>query len=124
LQEYTYAHDLQPEDLNMIQKPTSIELDGTPVRSLPAVPPEQVPAALPQPQSAPALSSETGKENDRLLPAAQVRERYSVTAMSLWRWLKNPTLAFPAPIVINTRRYWRLSDLIDWELRHSPARTV
>jgi hypothetical protein len=98
----------------MTQKPSSIEIDATAARSLPPLPPEQVPAALPQPQPAP-------EENDRLLPAAQVRKRYFVTAMSLWRWLKNPTLAFPAPIVINTRRYWRLSDLIDWELRHSSA---
>jgi predicted DNA-binding transcriptional regulator AlpA len=64
------------------------------------------------------------KENDRLLPAAQVQKRYSVTAMSIWRWLKNPTLAFPPPVVINTRRDWRLSDLVEWELSHSSARSA
>ena len=40
----------------MSQKPTGIEIDATTARSLPAVPPEQVPAALPPvPQPAPEM---------------------------------------------------------------------
>lgn len=40
----------------MTQKPTGIEIDATTARSLPAVPPEQVPAALPPvPQPAPEM---------------------------------------------------------------------
>jgi predicted DNA-binding transcriptional regulator AlpA len=53
--------------------------------------------------------------NDRLLPATQVLARYGVTAMTLWRWLRSTSLAFPAPLRINTRRYWRLRDLLEWE---------
>ena len=49
------------------------------------------------------------------LPAAQVRARYGVSDMSLWRWLKNEDLAFPHPIKINNRRFWRLNDLEAWE---------
>ena len=49
------------------------------------------------------------------LPAAQVRARYGVSDMSLWRWLKNEDLAFPHPIRINNRRFWRLNELEAWE---------
>ena len=45
------------------------------------------------------------------LPAAQVRQRYSISDMSLWRWLNNATLNFPRPMRINQRRYWKLSEL-------------
>jgi predicted DNA-binding transcriptional regulator AlpA len=51
------------------------------------------------------------------LAAKQVRARYgNVSDMALWRWLRDERLAFPQPIVINSRRYWRLSDLAQWEL--------
>jgi hypothetical protein len=50
-----------------------------------------------------------------LLPAALVQQRYHVTAMSIWRWLRKPGLAFPRPLVINGRRYWRFSELLTWE---------
>lgn len=52
---------------------------------------------------------------ERYLTARQTRERYSVSEMSLHRWLKNSNLNFPKPIYINRRRYWRESDLIEWE---------
>jgi hypothetical protein len=49
------------------------------------------------------------------LPAAAVRARYGVSDMSLWRWLRNEALGFPAPIRINKRRFWKLADLETWE---------
>jgi hypothetical protein len=49
------------------------------------------------------------------LPSRQVRERYHVSDMSLWRWLRDPKLNFPQPTIINGRRYWRLEDLETWE---------
>jgi predicted DNA-binding transcriptional regulator AlpA len=55
------------------------------------------------------------QDTQTYLPAAQVRARYGVSDMSLWRWLKNEDLAFPHPIRINNRRFWRLSDLRAWE---------
>jgi predicted DNA-binding transcriptional regulator AlpA len=55
--------------------------------------------------------------NEVMLTAKQVRTRYGgVSDMALWRWLRDERLAFPQPIVINSRRYWRLSDLAQWEL--------
>ena len=57
------------------------------------------------------------------LPAGQVRARYGVSDMSLWRWLRDPKLGFPAPIKIHNRRYWKLSDLQAWEATRSTIRT-
>ena len=49
------------------------------------------------------------------LPAGAVRARYGVSDMSLWRWLRNEALGFPAPIRINRRRFWKLAELEAWE---------
>ena len=32
------------------------------------------------------------------LPASQVRARYGVSEVSIWRWLQNEALGSPAPI--------------------------
>lgn len=52
---------------------------------------------------------------EQYLPARQVWERYGVTSMSLWRWLRDADLRFPKPMRIGQFRYWRLSDLVAWE---------
>lgn len=52
---------------------------------------------------------------ETFLPARGVRARYSVSDMSLWRWLRDEALSFPRPLRINGRRFWRLSDLESWE---------
>lgn len=49
-----------------------------------------------------------------LVPANNVRERFGVTDMTLWRWLRDDALSFPRPIYIKTRRYWREDELSDW----------
>jgi predicted DNA-binding transcriptional regulator AlpA len=58
------------------------------------------------------------KENNpppTYLTAGRVRDRYGVSEMSLWRWLRDKALGFPHPIRINKRRFWKLSDLESWE---------
>lgn len=40
----------------------------------------------------------------KYLTARQVAERYSVSDMTLWRWLNDDTLKFPKPMVIRRRR--------------------
>jgi len=37
-----------------------------------------------------------------------------VSDMTLHRWLKDPNKAFPLPIYIGKRRYWRESEIIAW----------
>jgi predicted DNA-binding transcriptional regulator AlpA len=57
--------------------------------------------------------------NTVFLPSAKVRARYGVSAMTLHRWLKDPGHDFPQPIRIGNRRYWRLSDLEEFERRRA-----
>jgi predicted DNA-binding transcriptional regulator AlpA len=60
--------------------------------------------------------------DDVYLTGPQTRKRYGVSEMSLWRWLHNTEMNFPAPTYIAKRRYWRASDLIEWE-RNLPRLT-
>jgi predicted DNA-binding transcriptional regulator AlpA len=55
------------------------------------------------------------------LPAAQVRARYGVSDVSIWRWLRNEALGFPTPIRIGKRRYWRRAELEAWEASRDAA---
>jgi predicted DNA-binding transcriptional regulator AlpA len=57
----------------------------------------------------------------RFLTGPQVCSRYSITDMSLWRWLKDPTIGFPQPTMrVKDRRYWLEADLIAWERAQLP----
>lgn len=52
---------------------------------------------------------------NKLISANAVREICGgISDMSLWRWLNNPELNFPAPIYIGPRRYWREADISAW----------
>lgn len=55
-------------------------------------------------------------DDDTLLTSTQVCGRFGgVTTMSLWRWMHDENIAFPKPVKINNRNYWRLGDLRDWQ---------
>ena len=56
---------------------------------------------------------------ERFLNSREVRRRYSVTEMSIWRWVRDEKIAFPAPTKLGSWNYWRLSDLIAWERRRA-----
>ena len=56
-----------------------------------------------------------------LLPAREVTRRYGVVDRTLGRWLENVDLGFPRPLVINKRRYFRLTDLERWERERARA---
>ena len=59
------------------------------------------------------------QDDKTYLPAGQVRARYGVSDMALWRWLRDEALRFPAPIRIHNRRYWKLAELESWEASRS-----
>jgi predicted DNA-binding transcriptional regulator AlpA len=44
-----------------------------------------------------------------------VRDRYGVSKMTVWRWLRDADLRFPQPTTIKRRHYWSLPDLEQWE---------
>ena len=54
-----------------------------------------------------------------LVPARDVLKRYGVVGRTLDRWVADPELKFPRPLVVNRRRYFRESALIDWERRQA-----
>ena len=45
------------------------------------------------------------QERECFLPAAQVKQHYGVTDMSLWRWLKDDILGLSTPNQNNGRRF-------------------
>jgi predicted DNA-binding transcriptional regulator AlpA len=47
----------------------------------------------------------------RLIPDCRVRERYSISVMTLWRWDRDPNLNFPKAIHIRGRKYRDESEL-------------
>jgi predicted DNA-binding transcriptional regulator AlpA len=57
-----------------------------------------------------------------LVPARKVQDRYDIADRTLDRWLINPALNFPKPVIINKRRYWRVSELVAWERQRAAGR--
>ena len=58
------------------------------------------------------------------LTATQTRARYGgISDMTLWRWLSDPGLAFPQPLVINRRRLFKLTELEDFDRRQARKST-
>ena len=55
------------------------------------------------------------KNNDTYMPAKKVRERYSISDMTLWRWEHDLKIAFPRPMIVNRRKLYRLADTEAWE---------
>lgn len=54
-------------------------------------------------------------EQNKLISANAVRILLGdVSDMTVWRWLQDPELAFPRPIYIGTRRYWKEAELAAW----------
>jgi predicted DNA-binding transcriptional regulator AlpA len=61
-------------------------------------------------------------DDEVFLNSAQTRTYCGgVTAMSLWRWMRDPKVRFPRPIKIGgkARNYWRLGDIRAWQARQA-----
>lgn len=61
------------------------------------------------------MESLTDTAYDALLRARQTMKRYGIADRTLDRWLADPKLGFPRPLVIKTKRYFRVRDLMTWE---------
>ncbi len=51
--------------------------------------------------------------------AKQVCARYHIADRTLDRWLADPTMEFPRPLIINNRRYFSDPELIAWERKRA-----
>ena len=49
------------------------------------------------------------------LTGPEVAQRFSISSMSLWRWMHDAHLNFPRPVRIRARNYWRQSEIDEWE---------
>lgn len=49
------------------------------------------------------------------LTGRQVRDRYSITKVTLHRWMNRESLNFPQPMRVGTRLFFRLDDIVAWE---------
>jgi predicted DNA-binding transcriptional regulator AlpA len=59
--------------------------------------------------------------DDSWLTGVQVNQRYSISAMTRYRWERDQNLGFPAPMKVNRRSFWPLSELLRWEQSRTPA---
>lgn len=57
-----------------------------------------------------------------LLPTRLVLARYHIVDRTLDRWLADPALEFPRPLVVNKRRFFRERELVDWERQRARRR--
>lgn len=66
------------------------------------------------------LAAQHAESRDRPLPGRRIPSAVvcelcgGISTMSLWRWLRDPELAFPQPIYVCRRRYWVEADVIAW----------
>jgi hypothetical protein len=63
----------------------------------------------------------SNQTNDRgpYHPAKKVCARYEITDRTLDRWLADPAMNFPRPLIINKRRYFSDSELVAWERKRA-----
>lgn len=62
-----------------------------------------------------AQAGQTSANPHKRIPARIVCDICGgVSDMTLHRWLKDPEKAFPRPIYIGKRRYWREAEIIVW----------
>ena len=52
--------------------------------------------------------------NPEWLGGAQTAKYLGVTAMTIWRWERDPRLAFPAATIIHGRKYRSRKDIDAW----------
>ena len=77
---------------------------------------------IPHPSTSTAADT-AHPDADIFLNSKQVRQRYGgVSAMWIFRREHDPNSGFPTPLLINRRKFWRLSDLTDWERRLAAGR--
>jgi predicted DNA-binding transcriptional regulator AlpA len=63
---------------------------------------------------------------DRYINRAQLRTLIPASDMTLWRWQRNPKVAFPAPVKLGAdgRNYWWLPTVRAWMRTREEGRYV
>ena len=58
------------------------------------------------------------------LGGARTATYLGVTAMTIWRWERDPKLAFPAAAIIHGRKYWNRNDIDAWMRRMATSKAT
>jgi predicted DNA-binding transcriptional regulator AlpA len=59
-----------------------------------------------------------------LVPAVTVASEFHTTRRTIGRWFVTPAMNFPQPISINSRLYFRRSEIEAWKLSRAVAPAV
>jgi len=62
------------------------------------------------------------KTEETFIGGPRVLERYGITRTTMQRWLADPKLNFPKPMVRRNRLYFKVGDLEAWERERGNAR--
>jgi hypothetical protein len=57
-------------------------------------------------------------------PGKKVCGRYGIVDRTLDRWVADPEMGFPKPLVINNRRYFSEPELTAWERRRAAGKVA
>jgi predicted DNA-binding transcriptional regulator AlpA len=70
-----------------------------------------------------SITQKTSDDNDRFIDSGAVSRRYNnASAMTIWRWQKDPAIEFPKPVKLGNRaNFWWLPDLIEWDRQRRSA---
>ena len=55
----------------------------------------------------------------RYVGRRELRTLFPVSDMTIWRWMHDPEVAFPAPVKLgrNGRNFWWLPKILEWDRR-------
>lgn len=68
------------------------------------------------------MSKEVQPTKPDYIGQGATRARYNNPSVAtFWRWQADPKVGFPKPILIGSRKYWRVSDLEAFEQRQQKA---
>jgi predicted DNA-binding transcriptional regulator AlpA len=59
------------------------------------------------------------RSEQRYVSRREVRQIFPVSDMTIWRWQRDPQVAFPAPVKLgrNGRNFWWLPAILDWDAK-------
>ena len=80
---------------------------------------------LPRTAAQNAAQADRPGVEERYINRLQLREIIPASDMTLWRWERNPNIAFPAPVKLGAdgRNYWWLPSIRAW-MRRREQRTL
>jgi predicted DNA-binding transcriptional regulator AlpA len=69
---------------------------------------------------------EASATDERYIDVAELRQLIPVTDMTIWRWIRDPIVAFPPPVKLgpNGRNFWWLPKIREFQRRRENAQAA